>query len=265
MAYDAYRNAPEEPHFDEYHDPRMQYTAAYIHAAQNEAYNSHSRQSSRDRGDGMVPDQMRHPQPQQPINEAVTSAFDKADPSSALHPDLLAQITENVIKQLRTSTMDINTPVQSLHSQYPPPPPQQSQPVPLSPSTQSATSPPMPTRNVYTPPSPHKHFDHPTYGTPDPRPPSPREPSTSTLEDRRPLSRLSQSSDHSIPRPKGPVRLCTAQEETTLEKIWGQLFYENGEPTERLGQFLRGLAVHLVSLLCPNYPSFLQLDTNSGF
>ena len=35
-------------------------------------------------------------------------------------------------------------------------------------------------------------------------------------------------------------------EETTLEKVWGQLFDEVGNPTLRLGQLLRGLAVHIV-------------------
>ncbi|KAJ5225988.1 hypothetical protein N7468_007213 [Penicillium chermesinum] len=32
---------------------------------------------------------------------------------------------------------------------------------------------------------------------------------------------------------------------TTLEKIWGKLF-EDGKPTKRLGQFLRGIALHLI-------------------
>jgi hypothetical protein len=34
-------------------------------------------------------------------------------------------------------------------------------------------------------------------------------------------------------------------EMTTLEKIWGKLFVD-GKPTKRLGQFLRGIAMHLV-------------------
>jgi hypothetical protein len=37
-------------------------------------------------------------------------------------------------------------------------------------------------------------------------------------------------------------------EMTTLERIWGKLF-EDGKPTKRLGQFLRGIAMHLVSLI----------------
>ena len=33
---------------------------------------------------------------------------------------------------------------------------------------------------------------------------------------------------------------------TTIEKIWGSLFDKAGEPTPRLGQFLRGIAIHLI-------------------
>jgi hypothetical protein len=40
--------------------------------------------------------------------------------------------------------------------------------------------------------------------------------------------------------------LKTEEEPTTLEKIWQPLFDVNGEPTERLGQFLRGLALHII-------------------
>lgn len=37
-------------------------------------------------------------------------------------------------------------------------------------------------------------------------------------------------------------------EMTTLERIWGKLF-DDGKATKRLGQFLRGIAVHMVGLL----------------
>lgn len=33
---------------------------------------------------------------------------------------------------------------------------------------------------------------------------------------------------------------------TTLEKIWGKMFDDSGQATPRLGQLLRGIAVHLV-------------------
>lgn len=49
-------------------------------------------------------------------------------------------------------------------------------------------------------------------------------------------------------RPRLPSREETITEMTTLEKIWGK-FFEEGRPTERLGQFLRGIAAHLVSVV----------------
>jgi hypothetical protein len=38
----------------------------------------------------------------------------------------------------------------------------------------------------------------------------------------------------------------TNEEETVVEKMWQQLFDPEGKPTARLGQFMRGLALHLV-------------------
>ena len=191
----------------------------------------------------------------QPINEAVGSAVASTDVS----PDLIAQITENVLKQLKTTGIESSaTPIPLPQTKFPPPPVQQ--PVPQSPSTLSGSSPPMHTR-VYTPPSPHKQFEYPSHGSPHSQSgvlpgvvQSPQEPRSPIKEapnihfsDRRPSSPLSQSSESSHTRPKGPIRLSTGKEETTLEKIWGQLFDEECHPTPRLGQFLRGLAVHIVS------------------
>lgn len=64
-------------------------------------------------------------------------------------------------------------------------------------------------------------------------------------------SRASQASE---PNPRVESRSSPLSREstdadgemTTLEKIWGKLF-EDGKPTKRLGQFLRGVALHLVS------------------
>ena len=198
-------------------------------------------------------DTSQYLRPQQPINEAVTSAFDKADTSSYVPPELIAQITESVIKQLKTSGIQDNvTPVPPSPHNFPPPPIQQ--PVPLSPSTISGSSPPTHNRGVYTPPSPLKHPDNHSQGSPHsqsaPFSHAPRSPTRDTpgvaFHQRRTSSPLSQSSDGSRTRPKGPERLSTGKEETTLEKIWGQLFDEDGHSTVRLGQFLRGLAVHIV-------------------
>ena len=222
-----------------------------------------SRQSSRDRSDS---------QPQQPINEAVSSALhDKMDMSSSIPPELVAQITESVLKQIQSTTLNGGLSMPSQQPFYPPPPTQQhvplhqptptQQPIPISPSTtHSGNSPPNPTRNVYTPPSPQKNPDYVIVGstqpTPEPttyaQPPSPpRQPYVPHSDEQRSASRASvtshSSETKSHARPRGPARLSTSKEETTLEKIWGQLFDEQGNATARLGQFLRGLAIHLVS------------------
>ena len=245
MAHDGYRGATEPPLYD-HSDPRAHYGSAYYPTEQQA---SRSRHSSRDRGEPRAPppEPLRFVQPQKPIDEAVSTAFNKAD-VSGINPELIAQITENVIKQLRTS-VDVGTPVTATQQHYPPPPPQA---VPQSPSTQSNTSPSVPPRNVYTPPSPQKHSEYQNYSSPESKasmphdtPPSPKE---REGDDKRPQSRASTSSDVNTSRPKGPTRLSTSKEETTLEKIWGQLFDEDGNPTVRLGQFLKGLAVHLVWL-----------------
>ena len=67
-------------------------------------------------------------------------------------------------------------------------------------------------------------------------------------EDKRRPSGASDQNDAKEARPKPMARASSSKEETTLEKIWGSLFEENGKPTKRLSQFLRGLAVHLVSI-----------------
>ena len=38
------------------------------------------------------------------------------------------------------------------------------------------------------------------------------------------------------------------KEVSTLERIWGPLFDNDGHPIVRLGQFLRGLAVYIVRM-----------------
>lgn len=185
----------------------------------------------------------RHTQP--PINEAVSPTFDKAD-MHYVHPDLVAHITENVIKQLKIGA-DGSTPVPQ-HKQFAPP---LHQPIPQSPSTLGSASPP-PThhRNVYTPPSPHKQSDYPRHESPDPplHAPSQRSRTPPPIDKERRASSPTTAphDDAGYTRPRGPARLSTGRDETTLEKIWGQLFDEESNPTPRLSQFLRGLAMHIV-------------------
>ena len=191
--------------------------------------------------------------PQVPINEAVVSAFDKAETANHVPPELIAQITESVIKQLKSTGIESSyTPVPQTNT-HPPPPLQQ--PAPQSPSTMSGCSPQLGSRNVDTPPSPQKHTHYPN-GSPvasNQTFPPPQSPTRGLpgvhFHDRRTSSPLSQDSEtpRSPARPKGPERLGTENNETTLEKIWGPLFDEQGHATKRIGQLLRGLAIHIVS------------------
>ena len=240
--------AYEQSSYDYATDPRTQYSVAHEHL---EAHRARPRGSSVSHGDRNMADQARHTRSQQPIDEAVTSAFDTADTAQHVPPDLIAKITESVIQQLKTTAVGESgtTPVPQGQNNYPPPPVHQ--PVPLSPSTVSGSSPPTANRKVYTPPSPQKHSDYAGHSSPPPpaaypQSHSPRQTPAANIGERRPSSPLSQGSETSHTRPKGPIRLSTGKEETTLEKIWGQLFDEECHPTTRLGQFLRGLAVHII-------------------
>ena len=250
-----------------YQQPSVEYADPRTQAADNEQIHPpdyRSREASTARRASVMPEQNRYPAatPQKPIDEVVSNAFHKAgaETSNYLSPDIIAQITQTVIKTLQTGGgLDASTPVPSQNRFSPPPPPSMHQPVPLSPSTASGTSSNMPNR-VYTPPSPNKHSEYPNRTSPQSQsgylppddPPSPRHEKIPLYNPRRtpsPHSQTSDSSDKPHVRPKGPARLSTSKEETTLEKIWGQLFEEDGRPTKKLGQFLRGLAVHIVSLI----------------
>ena len=83
-----------------------------------------------------------------------------------------------------------------------------------------STSDSIPPRDVYTPPSP-KRTDFP--GQPSP--------------ERDPLYR--------DPLLDGNNRMMT-EDYTPIEKMWQRLFEADGQPLPRLGQLLRGLALHLV-------------------
>ncbi len=254
MAYDdAYRSPPPVDHqaFFDYSDPRVQYPAAYPQQHPSETPRARPREQSSARREDLNFDTARSSQSQshEVANEAVSSAFQKIDPSTYVPPELVAQITENVIKQLKNSGLDSGTPIpQQQHQHQPPPPP----PLAQSPPNRSGSSPVLTTRNAQTPPSPRPKPSYPAYGSPpnssgsNPAPYNSRDTQIPQGNDRRSLSPQGQSTESTLRRPKGPVRLSTSKEETTLEKIWGQLFDEEGHPTVRLGQFLRGLAIHIV-------------------
>ncbi|KAK2746811.1 hypothetical protein FQN57_002853 [Myotisia sp. PD_48] len=74
-------------------------------------------------------------------------------------------------------------------------------------------------------------------GTPLYRPSSPYKPPAESTDPRR---------------PKGPTRLSTANGATPLERKWGTLFDQDGNGTERLNQFLRGIAHYLIEHYPPH-------------
>lgn len=73
-----------------------------------------------------------------------------------------------------------------------------------------------------------------------------RKDSGSDLSTRIRERRHDQSSPEARGKPDPVIKSASDMDDgTTLEKVWGPLFM-NGTPTARLGQFLRGLAVHLI-------------------
>ncbi|KAK5116055.1 hypothetical protein LTR85_009337 [Meristemomyces frigidus] len=252
----------------------------------------------------------------QPIKDAVNNAFDHSQVAqNQLDPELIRQVTEQVIRNLQTTNIAGATPtqtptasVQPQQAHFAPPPPPSVQPIPRSPTQSSTDS--IPQR--YTPPTPEKRgkAEDVIYGSPSddpmqsdqdsvysrasktsnastrsretPRPAqmdgsgeplrsnttSNRRKDTGSDEDMqrrrlsgsgstardqsRPFRRDSRGSDseyYEVPssrsRARPPRIPSDVEESTTLEKIWQPLF-DNGRPTIRLSQFLRGLALHLV-------------------
>lgn len=183
---------------------------------------------------------------QQPLKNAIGNAFEKSDAARIVHPDLIAQITaevkKSVLDEIKLSGIAGATqPISGTHQQY----------VPTSPASTSASIPP---RDVYTPPSP-KHADFPIQASPA------RDPFSRDLDgaDDTPKPRYERSAPIDIPQDRLPVRPAPAarmatDDYTPIEKMWQRLFDADGQPLPRLGEFLRGLALHLVGLsVAPKY------------
>ncbi|KAM5429686.1 hypothetical protein McanMca71_006184 [Microsporum canis] len=194
-------------------------------------------------------------------------------------PDLIAQVTAAVIQQLRAANT-VNVPPPPPPPQHPsqqgyqPPTPalssssynrQSPNPNALSPSVTTSPNIPLPppnsgqpdlsnapTQSTYPPPIPSK-VDGNAYNSSkaqnhDSAHPPPTSPG---VEKARGSSfGLFNSAQEGNTRSKGPSKLSTATDETTLEKIWGTLFDKDDLPTSRTGQLLRGIALHMIE----NYP-----------
>jgi len=195
------------------------------------------------------PEPQRYPQSPNSghINDAVNSAVNSSGSTGYLSPEVLSQITATVIQQLKTTGLDNN--VQG--SGAPPPRSQSQQPWQTDPLRPHAESPPgVPRRSNSIPPPSSLPGNIDTNFQPyvsdynDSRP-SPRP--TPPPDDRHGSVSSQESGRSHLTRPRPPDRDTTVMEMTTLERIWGTLFEDKRKPTKRLGQFLRGIAVHLVS------------------
>lgn len=179
------------------------------------------------------------PPMQQPLKNAIGNAFEKSGAARVVDPNLIAQITaevkKSVLDEIKSGVMAGATQPQ------PVPKPQQWAP-PSPPSTSNS----LPTRDVYTPPSP-KRCDFTAKQSPE-RDPLYRDPLLDSNHD-TPAPRVERTvpmeRDRQPARPPPPLRTMT-EDYTPIEKMWQRLFQPDGQPLPRLGQLLRGLALHLI-------------------
>ncbi|KAF2737534.1 hypothetical protein EJ04DRAFT_510194 [Polyplosphaeria fusca] len=243
-AYDGSRDRadaqqPYSSSYDQNYDPR-----AYQHSSFSQGSHYRDEQSPRSRASSNAPSDSL-PQPAQPLYNALNNAFDKSDSARAVDPDLIAQITaevkKSVLDEIKLNGVGVGV------AGHPQPPPPQQPYIPQSPTSTSAS---FPSRNVYTPPSP-RHTDYSSHGSASPEPLN-RETMFDGADD-TPTPRCERSAPVDIPqeqvsrsRPATSRRMPTDGDLSPIEKMWQLLFDADGRPTPRLGQFLRGLALHLI-------------------
>ncbi|KAL1999184.1 hypothetical protein VTN02DRAFT_4930 [Thermoascus thermophilus] len=188
---------------------------------------------------------------QEGINSAVASAFHQADTSNYVPPEVVAQVTAAVIQQLKATGLE-NLQGQQQSQPAPPSAHQEAHPPSSHPNSRSASA-STSAQNVYPPP-PRRTPSNQGYRSPPLQTKYPRTsptPSSAPGGERlgSPASHTSDQAQRDV-KPKALSGVSTSSEMTTLERIWGKLF-EDGKPTPRLGQFLRGIAVHLIENYAP--------------
>jgi len=221
-----------------------------------------------------------------PIANAVSNAFDEAPSTNQLDPKLVQQLTEQVTTQVLKTLQAINVPTSintSLTQQSPVLSETRSNAGSLGKSNNY--KPPCVNDEPSSPDRASDDGNYPpsTYSTgsrresKDTRQPSAVDAdlglrrsrtSTDAGKDDRPSANSDAAEDHksggarkdSLDPAGGPlananrtrplrtsiVEETSFPEPTTLEKIWKPLFQPDGEPTQRLSQFLRGLADHII-------------------
>ncbi|KAH6683297.1 hypothetical protein B0J14DRAFT_529390 [Halenospora varia] len=183
-------------------------------------------------------------------HDRMTTTTDRGEPPGreGVSPEVIAAITEQVERQVTEKlkkelvehwkqTGNFDDPAKS-H-------PMQRQ---TSKESSSTSSPPPTARKVYTPPSPtQSSTSRPTY-PPPPSMETRRSPPASPLD--KP-SGVRFSDREPRARPSGPGRSYSTVELSTIDQKWGRLFDSEGNSTKRLGEFLRGLANHMVECFEP--------------
>lgn len=231
MSYDTYRSHP-----DTHQAPHT--SSSYDHSYASSAHtrdSQHRASTYSNTGPDGLP-------PQQPLKNAIGNAFEKSDAARVVDPNLIAQITEqvkkSVLEEIKASVVAGATQAQPVHVT------QHEQPSPTSSFT------PAPPRDVYTPPSPKRTDSlRPASLSPDPLACDP----LLDEDDDTPVPRNGRTAPVDIPipaeqptaRPATVPRMAT-DDCTPIEKMWQRLFDQDGQPLPRLGEFLRGLALHLV-------------------
>ncbi|KAJ9655278.1 hypothetical protein H2198_005807 [Neophaeococcomyces mojaviensis] len=202
-------------------------------------------------------------QARQPINDAVSSAMHTSNIS--VSPEFIQLITQNVLQQLQnhqpsaTGAQPVQPPTNSLLDQ---------------PDTTSSFSgsPTIDRAAVYTPPTPHFGEDFQSENKTVPNMPTISQVGvhgheTAHKRDVSPFGRdsfdsSSASDSESKATQPEPMRRASFDDDdsTVLEKIWGKLFDGQGQGTERLSQFLRGIAVHLIEDYEPKHSIVVTPD-----
>ena len=173
---------------------------------------------------------------------ADTSIDSQNRASRHIPPELITQITHRVINQLQTGGFDEEMPPRQSQISVLPPPRPVPQQIPQSQADAPGMPPTMP-YGVYASPSPHHPIVYPTRISPQSTSEEEQKATHFTKRRSSPASnQSSETSERSSTRPKGPSRLSTDTEITTLERIWGSLFDDRASVGGQLEAGVEALA-----------------------